>query len=113
MRCWLTTVPELRVLWSRVLFRWAAAGLRSPVEGTGEGHFLGAEQRPEKPIAPGLPDLHLEPGECRFGAHMGRRQGCAVAELQVSEVSQKPTGSRGFVRIFDLRPDRRLAVRSW
>src|SRR5262245_64704133 len=31
---------------------------------------------------------------------MGRSRGCAVAELQVSEVSRKPRGFRGSVRIY-------------
>jgi len=31
-------------------------------------------------------DLRLRLGESRFGARMGRSQGCTIAELQVSEV---------------------------
>jgi post-segregation antitoxin (ccd killing protein) len=45
-------------------------------------------------------DLRLRPEEWPFGERMGSGKGCAVAELQVSEVSQRSAVFRGSVRIY-------------
>src|SRR5215467_8724622 len=45
-------------------------------------------------------DLHLSRGEWPFGERMGSSRDCIVAELQVSEVSQRVATIRGLVRIY-------------
>jgi len=45
-------------------------------------------------------DLHLSRGEWPFEERMGSSRDCIVAELQVSEVSQRVATIRGLVRIY-------------
>jgi len=58
------------------------------------------EQRPGKPTPPRAVTCHLRPEEWPFGERMGSSWDCIGAELQVSEVSQKPMGFRASVRIY-------------
>ena len=75
------------------------------------------EQRPEKTMAQRCLDLRLRPKEWPFGERMGSSKGCAVAELQVSEVSQRSAVFRGYVRIYSSdqcpRQDSNLRSRLW
>jgi hypothetical protein len=88
---------EPRVLPSRL-----CSGRRQPAaarRGAGAVTFL-VEQRPEKTMAQRCLDLRLRPKEWPFGERMGSSKGCAVSEMQVSVVSQRPAVFRGYVRIY-------------
>jgi len=101
---------------SRRGFVPAGDSLQPPVERLVRVTFL-VEQRPEKTMAQRCLDLRLRPKEWPFGERMGSSKGCAVAELQVSEVSQRSAVFRGYVRIYSSdqcpRQDSNLRSRLW